>query len=354
MEKGQSKSPLMFVIDHGNGQVKAKSSKREIVAKSAYAKASAVGVESYSSDKDDVAVFKSPQDPDKEYVWGPGVIDAVDHQELQDSYTLQDRYSQKEYRLLTDFILAELAADFDEDILSVHIVTGVPSEEHGTSAQKSLEDVFTGSVHTVRRNGRDHIIKIEQVTVLPQSTGALFVSIFEDRRADLAQSYVGVIDIGSGTAVGDGYNRFKRQPNDVFTMREGMNDVYSAVRRKLIAANPNIRATIRSIEKTVTSPDYNGKYVQTSKIGADIGHLVDDAINEYADRLASYITSEWPDRTKFETILVAGGGAALVGKALSKRLDVEVLAEPALANLRGFYTFGERRQSNADKASKAK
>jgi plasmid segregation protein ParM len=352
VEKAQSNGPLMFVIDHGNGQVKAKSSKREIVAKSAYAKASAVGVDSYGDGKDEVATFVSNIDRDKEYVWGTGVVDAVDHKDLQDSYTLQDRYSQKEYQLLTDFILAELAADFDEDVISVHVITGIPSEEHGTSAQQSLEKVFNGSVHTVRRNGKDHIIKVEKVTVLPQSAGALFVSIYEDRRAELAQSYVGVIDIGSGTAVGDGYNRLKRQPNDVFTMREGMNDVYSAVRRKLIADNPNIRATVRSIEKTVTDPNYNGKYVQTSKIGADISHILDDAINEYADRLASYITSEWPDRTKFETILVAGGGAALVGKALAKRLDVDVLTDPALANLRGFYTFGYRKATNPP--SKAK
>lgn len=332
----------MFVIDHGNGQVKAKSSKRQLTAKSAYAFADALGADVFNGANlpADVHIYESAEQRGHKYAWGEGLVDAVHGKALINSYTLDDRYTAEPYRLLTSMILAELASDFG-DTVEVMVVTGVPSAEYGTKAQAQLESALMGS-HLVNRDGQDIIVKVKAVHVLPQTVGALFVPIYEQKRSELKQAYVGVIDIGSGTAVADGYLKMKRQHGDSFTFNEGMLSVYKEIANTITRENPSVRPTVRDIERLLTDSKYDGTFRPTLMITVDVEDIVNMAINRYVQKLVAEINMEWPDVSKFDAIYLAGGGAHVVGKALAKRLEgAQVIADADKANLRGFQIYGE-------------
>jgi len=333
----------LFIIDHGNGQVKAKSSKRELIAKSAYTFADALGADIFEDATKlpaDVHIYESAEQRGDKFAWGAGIVDAVHASQLINSYTLDDRYNAQPYRLLTSMILAELASDFGDTVEAV-VVTGVPSAEYGTKAQAQLEAALSGS-HLVTRDGADIVVKVKEVHVLPQTVGALFVPIYEQKRSELKQAYVGVIDIGSGTAVADGYLKMKRQHGDSFTFNDGMMSVYKEIATTIKRDNPNVRPTVRDIERLLTDTAYDGTFRPTLRIEVDVEEIVNSAVNRYVQKLVGEINVEWPDVSKFDAIYLAGGGAHVVGKALAKRLEgAHVLADADTANLRGFQIYGE-------------
>lgn len=333
----------LFIIDHGNGQVKAKSSKRTIIAKSAYAFADALGADIFEEGAKlptDVHIYESAEQRGDKFAWGEGLVDAVHASELINSYTIDDRYNAQPYRLLTSMILAELASDFGDTVEAL-VVTGVPSAEYGTKAQAALEATISGS-HLVTRDGQDIIVKVKAVHVLPQTVGALFVPIYEQKRSELKDAYVGVIDIGSGTAVADGYLKMKRQHGDSFTFNDGMMSVYKEIANTIKRENPNVRPTVRDIERLLTDKRYDGTFRPTMRVEVDVEEIVNKAVDRYVQKLVGEINVEWPDVSKFDAIYLAGGGAHVVGKALAKRLEgAQVIADADTANLRGFHIFGE-------------
>lgn len=339
----------LFIIDHGNGQVKAKSSKRELLAKSAYSFADALGADVFTdTDKlpADVHIYESAEQRGDKFAWGAGIVDAVQNTALINSYTLDDRYNAQPYRLLTSMILAELASDFGDTVEAV-VVTGVPSAEYGTKAQAQLEATLSGS-HLVTRDGQDIVVKVKAVHVLPQTVGALFVPIYEQKRSELKQAYVGVIDIGSGTAVADGYLKLKRQHGDSFTFNDGMMSVYKEIAATIKRENPNVRPTVRDIERLLTDTTYDGTFRPTLRVEVDVEDIVNKAVDRYVQKLVGEVNVSWPDVSKFDAIYLAGGGAHVVGKALAKRLDgAQVIADADTANLRGFQIYGETLMAKA-------
>lgn len=80
-----------FAFDVGNGYVKAKSDKREIIAPSSIAKKSSLGNSSLTGLLNDTSydysVFKAQLDDGEEYVWGKDIAQAVDPKDLIDTYT---------------------------------------------------------------------------------------------------------------------------------------------------------------------------------------------------------------------------------------------------------------------------
>ena len=73
-------------------------------------------------------------------------------------------------------------------------------------------------------------------------------------------------------------------------------------------------------------------------LAQDIGTQIDSVIDSYAERLLANLRSDYRDIIpELDRLVVAGGGAYLVGEALKKEYSrVTVLAEPEYANVRGY------------------
>src|SRR5690625_4096040 len=162
---------LAFAFDVGNGFVKARNNKRNFVAPSTIAKKESVGVSSIismSSDFDTNAgyhEFVSNLDEGIEYIWGEGIKDSVDPDNLIATYTHNNRYNQKRFKLLCSFILGELASDYeDHELTDVVIVTGLPSQEVGTKEEQEFRK-FLQQKHVITRNGEQRVINVTDVRI---------------------------------------------------------------------------------------------------------------------------------------------------------------------------------------------
>lgn len=161
--------------------------------------------------------FNSNLDDDEVYIWGVGIKQAVDPDSLIPTYTHNNRYNQKRFKLLCSFILAELASDYEEHELNdVTVVTGVPSQEVGTKEAEEFKR-FLQQKHLVTRNGVQRMINVTDVRITEQPLGTLLNEYMNDSgqiHKELMTSTVTVIDFGAGTTIMDTFKNLKRLDTD--------------------------------------------------------------------------------------------------------------------------------------------
>src|SRR5690625_1918828 len=167
----------VFAFDVGNGYVKAKSEKRQILAPSSFAKESSLGsssiVDLLEGNNLLYNTYESQLEDGTSYIWGQDVHKSVDPKDLINTYTHHERYNQKRFKLLCLFILSELASDYEEqELQDVIVVTGLPSQEVGTKDAEQFKK-FLQQKHLVKRDGEQKVINVSDVRVVEQPTGTL-------------------------------------------------------------------------------------------------------------------------------------------------------------------------------------
>lgn len=338
---------IVIGLDHGNGHIKGVSDLKEVQSMSAFAPINAFGegIAGERSKKHDVKEYVVKDLEQEPYLWGPDVWKSTN---LHHSYTKQDRYRQKFYKQLTKIALAELANNGEKTVECI-VVTGCPTQEANTSLVKTLEDLLLGD-HVVSVNGHNILIEVKEVKVLPQPIGTV-MDVYIDNQGFVSdesyeEDYVGIIDIGSGTTDLDGIKELNRQPDDTDTISLGMNDAYKNIAKKIKADHPDEAAgvTWESVEYQIRSNDEQGTYVFSKRKTIDISDLIDKVFSELADELIGKIAASWPSRSKFDKLLLTGGGAEikpLVKAFKSWESDITVIGNSQMANARGFWKYGK-------------
>ena len=105
-----SKQPIIIGMDHGNGWVKAKSSHNMIVLPSYLARKDSLG-EDLTGLKLDLHEFESASHKGETLLWGNDISKA---ENVISTYGAQNRYKQKYYLLLNEFILSSLVDRSEE------------------------------------------------------------------------------------------------------------------------------------------------------------------------------------------------------------------------------------------------
>jgi plasmid segregation protein ParM len=324
-------------LDHGNGWVKAKTASNELTLPSYYAKLETVN-EGYGNNKIEVKEYESNISKGEKFVWGRE-INRVDH--VIPTYGAQDRYKQMPYKLLTEFALADVAAKEGDAISDVTVVTGVPSIEKGTDAEKDLINVVRGD-HLVIINDKGIILRVSDVKVLPQPVGVVMSEYLDADGFVEDESFetdsVAVIDIGTGTTDIDHVKSLKRQKGDSDSILLGMNDVYRRVADWINSKNTSARATVGKVESQFA----NDSYVISKRSVIEIDEIKEKALDEVAAELKTEIIGRWKTWERFDRILLTGGGATQLGKRLQSLIpDAEIVKDPQTANVEGFYRYGK-------------
>ncbi|MEC0526213.1 plasmid segregation protein ParM [Bacillus sonorensis] len=336
-----------FAIDLGNGFVKAKSEKGLIVAPSSIAKQKDTGkssIEAYNSSEDTlVKVFESAIKKGVNYVWGAGIKDVVtSSNKLLSSYTFQNRYSSDNYKLLVDFVLGDLALDFEEQVLEVRVITGMPSDELEQDDRKELEKVFEGS-HVVKVNGTEKIIRVQEVKVLEQPMGSLFNELF-DEQLNMSKDFtkrIAFYDFGAGTTILDVFENGKRDEDESITEARGMNDIYKSVRQQMIKKTGIKKLTSYEIEEAFKN-DFN------IKVGSKMFNCEEEAkqaIEDFLESVMSTFQGVLNSRDYIDKIFITGGGLNIVKDQIEKYFnedeEVVFVQNSQTAGVEGFYKFGE-------------
>lgn len=342
----------LFALDLGNKQAKLKSSKITKVLPAHFVESSQYGnrdLLGFAKKEKSVNDFVSSKDPDFTYVWGTELdVDVVDV--VTDTIGFgSGRYKSREFKLLADFALAELAKDFDEayeSILEVAVVTGVPTGDYSQEeALDALQKALKGD-HNVKIGDLTLNIRVSKLFILPQPIGTVLEQVSDEngqiQESPLTSANIGVVDIGGGTVLIDALKKMNMAEDKRAQLSRGAFTLYESVVKVMVQKGHTINEyEVESIirtgndrEKYLWSPDG----IQTIDITKEVMHQR----SLFTRSIISAIKTAYKGFGRMQTILVTGGAAnLLLKKEFVDEIEIShFVSDSELANVNGFYKYG--------------
>lgn len=222
----------------------------------------------------------------------------------------------------------------------VNVITGLPLAFYDD--KRTVERVISGE-HTVSRDGRTaQRFTVTGVRVIPQPFGALLSVCLNDSGrivdVDLATGNVGVIDVGGKTTNLLAVKSLSEIARDTASVSVGAWDAVRGLRGFLEREYPDLELRDHEIAGIIQARalTYYGD-------GADIGDVIDEMLAPLAEQVIAEATQLWNGAAGLKAILVAGGGALLLGPYVKRHFrHAVVVDDPVFANAVGFWKFAER------------
>jgi len=273
------------------------------------------------------------------------------HVQVGEGAILQSRHiTRREDRewIESDAYHALMLAAFSELTTATHadltVVSGLPVQFYDRD-RATLQKRLMGE-HIIERKGKDRrrqTLTVTQAAVIPQGFGALCSVCLDDRgniaRRDLANGRVGLIDVGGKTTNLLSINRLAEVGRETASVNSGAWDIVRSVGRFLADNYPDLELRdheiIEAIKERATK--YKGRPV-------DLGAVIDGAIVPLADQVIAQATQLWNGAGALDVILIAGGGAHLVGPYILGHFEhAQVIdGDPVYANAQGYAHFAAR------------
>jgi plasmid segregation protein ParM len=339
----------VFGIDHGNGYLKLVSDDKKIVLPNIIARVSDFLGDELLAKKYDVCKYRSEKIDDETYVWGQDILKA---NKLQTSFTDEGRYDQKVYKLLSSFALAVLKEG--NGIEEILLVTGVPSREKGTEVERELQKAFSGT-HIINVDGIDRAVKVMEIKILAQPVGTIMYLFLDDdggiqtENQGITDEYCGIVDIGFGTTDLNGVKELDIVHADTETIKSGMSVAYQKLVDYVNKQYPGANASLKTVEKQLLG-DNPDCYCVSKRQAIDITEIKEEAFSQLAEDIINGINQRWTNRSKFDRIILTGGGASVLHKHFkSWEKDIELIpSESQIANAIGFYRYGKYKVQGQD------
>jgi plasmid segregation protein ParM len=231
---------------------------------------------------------------------------------------------------------------------SFQVVTGLPVNWYA-DRDKVVEQL--SGTHVVRRvNGRQadgphppvHRFAVEEVLVVPQPFGSLFDAILgsDGQIVDegLAQGRLGVIDVGTYTTDYVLVDRLRYIERGSGTLSTAMSRAYQLVGRSILDTY-GLELRMHQVDRAVREG-------QVTVFGEErrVDWLADPVLDALAQEVLAEAGTLWGDGRDLKAILVTGGGAMALGERIRRRYaHARVLPDAALANVKGFFKYGQRK-----------
>jgi len=254
----------------------------------------------------------------------------------------QDRIGSVEERVL---MLAALARARVTDTL---LVTGLPVL--WWNSRRDLVKSWRGT-HNLKVNGKSQTITVREVRPVWQPLGSFYGHFLRNdgaARADEAtlRAGFGIVDIGLNTTDLTGLNNLQPVGRWTTGIRVGVRDALEVISADIEARYqvrrplPELALALRQGGITIYREHYPMDGIATS------------ALESLAQEIVSQATRQWGQADRFHTVLVTGGGAALLGERVRAAFphNAEVLNTPGTANAVGFAKFAQRRIFKADRS----
>lgn len=227
---------------------------------------------------------------------------------------------------------------------AVNLVCGLPISYYSDKAK--VKERLLGA-HTFQRQGRNRqTVTVERVIVMPQGFGILFAECLGNSGSITDQALysgrVGVIDVGGKTTnllVANQSSQINKQSDSLDDA--GGWSVVARVQSYLESEYPALGLNEYELVSHVIarSVNYRGKPI-------DLTAVVNEAANALAVKIIGGARRLWNGAARLDTILVAGGGAHLVGPALLAEYPGQariVESDPVFANALGYWRFCQAR-----------
>lgn len=229
---------------------------------------------------------------------------------------------------------------------SINLVVGLPVNHYDLLKEKCISSMQkTHMIESYSLTGeliRRKYITIPAVKVLPQPVGTFFDCLLNEQgeiaNSSLASSKVGIIDLGYYTCdlAWIDYLDFI-SPQSMSFSGIGIFSIYQNLSLEIFR-NYGIEIPIEHLEPLVQKGELNISGRQVS-----IEPLKRKAFEEAAKQIISRVKSHWPNRWNLDQIIIAGGGAILLGEYLTSEFQQAIIASnPRFSNVAGYLKFGTR------------
>lgn len=228
----------------------------------------------------------------------------------------------------------------------IQLVTGLPVSYYRRHKDE-LGALLTGrhalKVIDATGNVQETVISIDKVRVIPQPFGSVFDLIFNDvgKASDkrFLTEKIGVIDIGFRTADYSICDKTRYSERGSQTTDAGISKAFGVIAAALQDAtgvNIELYRLYEAVGKGVIK--IHGKT-------HDLKPLVQAAFGQLATTIAAEVERLWADDWDIDTVVVTGGGGAVLFPQLQPLLRGDVLAIDAgrdarINNVRGYWKYG--------------
>jgi plasmid segregation protein ParM len=221
------------------------------------------------------------------------------------------------------------------------VVTGLPVAFYSAD-RHVLRDRFLGHHRVAREGRRAQTFQVSECRVIPQPFGTLLAEALNDHgkivNHDLATGAVGVIDVGGKTTNLLSVNRLAEIGRETASMNLGAWDVARAVREYLTNHCPELELRDHQLIDAIVK-----RRVKYFGAPVDLENVIDATLEPMGDQVIAQATQLWNGAAGLEAILVAGGGALLLGPYLTRAFPhVRVVDNPVFANALGYWRFAQR------------
>ncbi|OWR25675.1 hypothetical protein CDO73_26215 [Saccharibacillus sp. O23] len=295
----------------------------------------------------DINKYKSGKDPDYEYAWGTDLHRVHAEDKFISTIGFQNRYSRREFAVLADMAIGQLALDFPESktgILEVIVTTGVPTEDFNDTSIDSITKTLLGD-HNVIINDESMNIRVKEVIVNPQPAGTAYNEVLDnegyiiDDQESLLEEQIAVIDIGGGTLLVDTLKNMNL--SDPHAQKPtGAHELYDRIVRLVVESG--IRGiTSYEVEQLLRHSDpREGYFYKPNKNESfSITEHVEKAISKYSRDVMNTVSTTLKGSTKIDHVLFTGGTSNLLQQAEAKREYpfARFVKDSEIANALGFY-----------------
>ena len=227
------------------------------------------------------------------------------------------------------------------------VVTGLPV--FWWKRRQRLINSWVGE-HQITVNKKPQTITVQEVRAAWQPIGSFYARYLGNDGVavenGLKSRGFGVIDIGTNTTDFSGLIGLRPVARFSGSVRSGVRDALGVIAAHI----EQTYGVTREIAELAEALEGRGT-VTVFKDEVPLAELAESACESLSQEIVSQATSKWGQGDRFYQILITGGGAALVGKAVKAAFpqNSEVMARSAMANAEGFARYAQRQIFKADK-----
>jgi plasmid segregation protein ParM len=235
-------------------------------------------------------------------------------------------------------------AQMVKGFVPVNLVTGLPIGYY-RQYKDELAKLLVGehNVALVDANGKreEKTISINKVRVVPQPFGSLFNLMLNDlgEMGDkrLIQDKIGIIDIGFRTSDYTISDKMRYSERGSRTTDSGIARAFNVIATKL-RENSGVNIELYRLYEAVDS----GSIKIRGKV-YDLKSLTDQVFSQLATSIANEVDRLWVDDWDIDSMVITGGGGAVLSKYLKPLLNGEIMETDPEQDMRLYNVYGYRK-----------
>jgi plasmid segregation protein ParM len=231
--------------------------------------------------------------------------------------------------------------------MPIGLVTGLPIgyyREYKDELVKILQGDHKVAISAGSGKKEEKVIKISNVRVIPQPFGSLFNLMLNDVGDVGDKRYikekVGIIDVGFKTSDFTVSDKMRYSERGSRTTDTGIARAYTVIAGKL-REQSNINVELYRLHEAI---DRGAIKIRGKEY--DLKGLTEQVFGQLATAIANEVDRLWTDDWDIETIVLTGGGGAVLAKYLQPLINGQVVTIDAakdarLCNVQGYWKFGK-------------